>query len=102
MDTMLTYLTIPYGLKFEHLNLARDPQSGALLFDRAVINAVCNENGLDSEAFLTMPQVKLAAVLAAWYVAACHAGAACDPVAEQLLTNIADEALPSSEGMRLH
>lgn len=102
MDTVLSYLTIPYGLKFEHLKLARDRQSGQLVFDRDAINAVCDANGLDSEAFLAMPQVKLAAILAAWYAAACYAGAPCDLAVEQLLTDIADEALPSGEGMCLH
>ena len=44
--------TIPNGLKFEDLALARDPVTGTVRFDLAPIQAICDVSALDLVALL--------------------------------------------------
>jgi hypothetical protein len=80
-----TSIGIPAGLAFADLKLARDPQTGDVSFDQAVIEQICEANGLAPDHFMVRHEDALAELLTAWYRAHLAAGGAPDPVQEDLI-----------------
>lgn len=76
---------IPAGLAFSDLKLARDPQTGDVSFDTAVIERICAANGLSDDYFMTRSEDALSELLAHWYRSHLAAGGAPDPVQEDLI-----------------
>lgn len=84
---------IPSDLKFSDLNLARDPATGDVSFDVAVIERICEANGLPADYFMVRPEEALSGLLTSWYRAHISSGGAPDPVQEDLIA----EALAEDE-----
>lgn len=76
---------IPTGLDFADLKLARDPQTGDVSFDTAVIARLCEANGLPANYFMVRSEDALSELLTAWYRAHLAGGGAPDPVQEDLI-----------------
>lgn len=83
-------ITIPDGLQFHDLKLQREPD-GAVTFDTSIINAVCAASKIDPTLFTDGPEDNAAELIVAWY--ALHRGAdgEPDPVAEDLIEEVAAE-----------
>lgn len=93
MDPKHVAIGIPEGLKFSDLKLARDPATGDVSFDVAVIERICEANGLPADYFMVRPEEALSGLLTSWYRAHISSGGAPDPVQEDLIA----EALAEDE-----
>lgn len=49
MKELRLRVTIPYGVEFGNLHLARDPDDGLVCFEMAPIQAICEASALDPE-----------------------------------------------------
>ena len=87
----ITPISIPIGMKFSELRLERDPQTGDVSFDTAVIERIERESGLPAGFFMGQPEDAMAALITTWYSAHRAAGGAADPVAEDLLAEVRAE-----------
>lgn len=87
-------ITIPDGVRFADLKLARDPVSGDLEFDWAPIERVCEASGLDVAVFRDSHEDNVGGLLVAWYAAARANGEPVDVVQEAILAEVqAEDAL---------
>ena len=86
-----TQISIPLGMAFSDLRLARDPQTGDVSFDTAVIESIEAESGLPAGFFMGQHEDALAALITTWYSAHRAAGGDADPVAEELLAEVRAE-----------
>jgi hypothetical protein len=93
MDPKHVAIGIPEGLKFADLKLARDPATGDVSFDVAVIERICEASGLPADYFMVRPEEALSGLLTSWYRAHIASGGAPDPVQEDLIA----EALAEDE-----
>lgn len=84
-------ITIPEGVAFADLRLARDGATGNVSFDTAVIEHIERESGLPAGFFMGQHEDAVAALITGWYSAHRAAGGAADPVAEDLLTEVRAE-----------
>lgn len=84
-------ITIPEGLDFEALQLARDPITGEVEFDRSPIDEICAASGIDPALFWQSPEDNLAGLIILWYAEHRARGGAPDPVQEQLLAEVQAE-----------
>lgn len=87
----ITPISIPQGLGFAALRLARDPQTGDVSFDTAVIERIEAESGLPAGFFMAQHEDAVASLITGWYSAHRAAGGAADPVAEDLLAEVRAE-----------
>lgn len=87
----ITPISIPQGLGFAALRLARDPQTGDVSFDTAVIERIEAESGLPAGFFMGQHEDAVASLITGWYSAHRAAGGAADPVAEDLLSEVRAE-----------
>ena len=87
----ITPISIPQGLAFAALRLARDPQTGDVSFDTAVIERIEAESGLPAGFFMEQHEDAVASLITTWYSAHRAADGAPDPVAEDLLTEVRAE-----------
>lgn len=88
-----TKISIPLGVDFSQLRLARDPKNGDVSFDTAIIERIEAESGLPVGFFMSQPEDALASLLTVWYSAHRAAGGAIDLVAEELIAEVrAEEA----------
>ena len=78
-------ITIPDGVRFADLKLARDPQTGDLEFEWAPLERICEASGIDLAVFRDAPEDNVAALLVAWYHAALANGEPRDPVQDDLI-----------------
>lgn len=76
--------TIPDGLVFSDLKLARDTD-GYVSFDWSPVEAICKANGLDVDVFREGPEENVAALILAWYLAQRQRGGALDLVQEDII-----------------
>ena len=81
----ITPISIPAGMSFSELRLARDPQTGDVSFDTSVIERVEAESGLPAGFFMSQPEDAVAALISTWYSAHRAAGGDADPVADDLI-----------------
>lgn len=86
-----THISIPQGVVFADLRLARDPQTGDVSFDTAVIERIERESGLPAGFFMGQPEDAVADLIVKWYAEHLQAGGAGDPVADDLLTEVRAE-----------
>lgn len=84
-------LTIPDGVRFADLRLAREPDNGDLSLDWAPVERICAASGLDLAVFRDAPEDNLAALVVAWYAQARAAGEPADATAEDLIAETAAE-----------
>ena len=87
----ITPIAIPLGVAFSDLRLARDPQTGDVSFDTAVIERIEQEGGLPAGFFMGQHEDAMAALITTWYSAHRAAGGAADQVAEDLLEEVRAE-----------
>jgi len=78
---MIFKVLIPPGLMFKSLNLRRGRTTGTLLFERDVLRAVCEFNGLDVEQILADPYY-IRWIICEWYTQYLKSGGARDTVAD--------------------
>lgn len=86
-----TPISIPLGMAFADLRLARDPQTGDVSFDTYVIERIEAESGLPAGFFMGQHEEAMAALITTWYSAHRAAGGDADPVAEELLAEVLAE-----------
>ena len=86
-----TPISIPFGMTFADLRLARDSQTGDVSFDTLVIERIEQESGLPTGFFMGQPEDAMAALITTWYSAHRAAGGDADPVAEDLLAEVMTE-----------
>lgn len=86
-----TPISIPLGMAFSDLRLARDPKTGDVSFDTSVIERIEAESGLPAGFFMGQHEDALAALITTWYSAHRAAGGDADPVAEDLLAEVLAE-----------
>lgn len=87
----ITPISIPHGLDFAALRLARDPHTGDVSFDTAVIERIEAESGLPAGFCMQQHEDAVASLITGWYSAHRAAGGAPDPVAEDLLAEVRAE-----------
>lgn len=84
-----TKITIPDGLRFKDLRLARDPLSGAIEFDWTPIRALCAFNGVNLDVLEIEDNVT--DLINRWYFEHVAHGGAADPVIEDLILEMIAE-----------
>ncbi len=84
-------LSIPEDVAFDDLNLARDPQTGDILFDWHVIEKICDHNQIDITFFKDQHEDYVGGLLAHWYIAHRASGGKINPAAESLMAEIEAE-----------
>lgn len=87
----ITPISIPIGVSFSDLRLARDSQTGDVSFDTAVIERIERESSLPAGFFMDQHEDAIAALITTWYSAHRAAGGAADSVAEDLLAEVRAE-----------
>jgi hypothetical protein len=88
-----TYIVIPDDVRFEDLNLSRDPVTSMVAFDLDPLERICEANDLDISTLTGDDEDIVGGFLNAWYRAHRESGGAPDPVQEQLIAEVdAEEA----------
>lgn len=80
-----TPITLPEGMAFAELQLARDPATGDVSFSTAAVELIERASGLPAGFFLGQAEDALASLITTWYDAHLQAGGARDPVADDLI-----------------
>ena len=93
----ITPISIPQGLGFADLRLARNTHTGDVSFDTAVIELIERESGLPAGFFMGQHEDAVASLITTWYNAHRAAGGAVDPVAEDLLAEVRAENAADQE-----
>ncbi|MAX61533.1 MAG: hypothetical protein CMK46_06845 [Porticoccus sp.] len=88
MPQALTRYTIPDGIDFADLRLARDPD-GAVSFDTAPLVTICEASGIDPN--LMSNEDNASAMIMAWYAEHRRRGGAPDPVQDDLIAEVRAE-----------
>jgi hypothetical protein len=86
-----TYIVIPDDVRFEDLNLTRDPVTSMVAFDMDPLERISEANDLDISALTGDDEDIVGGFLNAWYHAHRESGGAPDTVQEQLLAEVAAE-----------
>lgn len=84
-------ISIPEGVSFADLHLARDPGTGDVSFDTAVIELIERESGLPHGFFMGQDEDALGELISTWYNRHIAAGGARDPVADDLIAEVGAE-----------
>ena len=87
----ITPISIPQGMTFADLRLARDPKTGDVSFDTAIIERIEQESGLPAGFFMGQPEDAMASLITTWYAAHLEAGGERDPVADDLIAEVRAE-----------
>lgn len=87
----ITTIAIPQGVEFKDLRLERDPKTGDVSFDTAIIERIERESGLPAGFFMGQHEDAVASLITGWYSAHRAAGGDADPVAEDLLAEVMAE-----------
>ena len=91
MKTTKQAATIPDGVVFSDLQLARNPDTGDVSFDWAPIEKICAANNIPIEQLRDGHEDNVAGMIVAWYSAHLSAGGAHDPVADDLIAEVRAE-----------
>lgn len=78
-------ISIPQGLAFAELQLARDPATGDVSFSTPIMERIERASGLPAGFFLGQEEDALASLITTWYAAHLEAGGERDPVADDLI-----------------
>lgn len=81
---------IPEGLDFSDLALSRT-SAGDVEFSAAVVEKIAIANGLPPDFFLTQPEDVVSELITLWYAHHIASGGARDPVADDLISEVASE-----------
>ncbi len=92
MQSKLTQVAIPDGVKFDDLNLSME-SDGTISFNTDVINNICRASGVDIRAFEDGPEENLSELINAWYKAHLKNGGDKNAVMESMI----DEARLENE-----
>lgn len=87
MQQQMARVVIPDDLTFSDLKLARDPD-GAVSFEWAVIERICEASGLPVEVLRDGPEDNVGGLITTWYRAHRQHGGEPDPVAEDLIAEV--------------
>lgn len=90
MQQQMAKVAIPDDIEFADLQLARDAD-GSVSFDWTAIERICRASGLPVEMFREAPEDNVAGLIAHWYMAHRAQGGSADPVAEDLIGEVAVE-----------
>jgi hypothetical protein len=90
MHQQLVNISIPDDLEFSELRLARDAD-GDVSFEWPVIETICKHNKLPIELFSEEPEDNVCQLIVFWYQSHKQHGGIDDPVAEDLLRELAAE-----------
>ena len=90
---------IPDNLEFSNLKLTRDTD-GVVSFDWTPIEAICTASGISPAVFRDMPEGNVAGLIIQWYSMHLQHGGERDPVADQLLAEVALEDAPAAGGLQ--
>jgi len=94
-------LTISDDLQFADLILEREPVTHRLLFLPAPLGELCLVNCLDPEEVLASEDLACE-LICEWYLAHIEAGGEPDPLAEQILAEVAEAQDAGSESGQAH
>ena len=83
-------LNIPDGLDFSDLHLTCN-SDGTLEFDTEPVLKICRASGINTDVFLESPEENVMAMIMAWYAMHRKLDGAPDPVAENMLGEVAAE-----------
>lgn len=84
MDNTLLQISIPDGLDFSALKLARD-SDGHVSFDWEPINIICAASNINPDVFTSTHEDNIGGLIMTWYRAHIANGGQPDPVAEDLI-----------------
>lgn len=87
----ITPISIPVGMSFSELRLARDPQTGDVSFDTSVIERAEAESGLPAGFFMGQHEDAVAALITTWYSQHLAVGGKRDAVADDLIAEVLAE-----------
>ncbi|MBS1211036.1 MAG: hypothetical protein H6R19_3434 [Proteobacteria bacterium] len=87
-DSVRVFVNIPEDVTFADLRLARNQQTGDVIFEWAPIEAICDASGIDVDIFRDGNAGKIGAFIVAWYHAHRFANGTPDLVAEQLIAEM--------------
>lgn len=90
MNQQLVNISIPDNLDFSALKLARDAD-GAVSLEWPIVEKICKHNHLPIEIFSEAPEEILCRLIVVWYNSHKALGGNPDPIAEDLLAEIAAE-----------
>lgn len=90
MAQQMVKISIPEGLDFADLHLARDPD-GAVSFDWGPIERICTASNISVALLRDSAEDNVAGLIAAWYAEHRARGGAVDATAEDLLMEIEAE-----------
>ena len=91
MTEQTVRLVIPNGLAFADLHLARDLATGVVRYNWHPIEVICMASGIEIAVFRDTPEDNVAGLLVSWYGAHREQGGEEDPVAEELILEVAKE-----------
>ncbi len=81
----ITPITLPEGMAFADLQLARDPATGDVSFSTAVVERIERASGLPAGFFMAQDEDAVASLITTWYAAHLQAGGERDPAADDLI-----------------
>ena len=90
MDYQKVVITIPEEVRFEDLELSRDPD-GMVSFSWKPIEKVCRASNLDASILKESTEDNVSGLLVAWYQQHRDNGGGLDSVAEDLIFEVAAE-----------
>ena len=82
-------IILPDGVQFADLKLEREPVTKRLLYRAGPLHALAVANGIDQQTLFADDDDWAALLVAEWYRAHRQAGGDPDPVAEQVLAEVA-------------
>jgi hypothetical protein len=84
MDTQKNTATIPDGVEFSDLKIARDTD-GRVSFDWTPIERICEASGIDVSIMREGPEDNVCSLIIAWYESHLAHGGDPDPVAQDII-----------------
>lgn len=90
MKQQMAKVAIPDDLDFSDLRLTRE-SDGSVSFDWTVIERICEASGLPVEMFRDAPEDNVSGLIVGWYQAHRQHSGKPDPVAEDLIAEVAAE-----------
>lgn len=93
-ERQLLAIVIPDDLDFADPRLARDPNTGEVVFNWEPIDRICRASGIDVAVFRDQHEDNVSGLIVHWYQEHLAHGRARDPVQDELLAEvIAEDAL---------
>lgn len=87
----ITQITLPDGMTFSDLQLARNSTTGDVSFSASAVERIEAASGLPQGFFMGQDEDALGSLIATWYATHLQAGGARDPVADDILAEVRAE-----------